>query len=342
MTTAAPARKHYQHLSQWLAWAWLIGLVLAALWSLAVVPPGAGLPVNLDQLIQPPSARHWLGTDPYGRDVLLALVVGTRNLVAVSLPAAVIATLLGGGLGAAAGYWGNQSLHMRRAAATAALLGGIGALASSPQQWWWWLLGTGLSIVAVYNSPLRASWRLPLDRLVLAVAAFTASVPRLVLALLLAALHAPSRLWLLAVLAGTCWPATARLTRTLVSQLRRQPYIEAGRTAGFSATRLLWHHVLPNAWPSLRTSLPLNLTVCFGLQTTLSFLGLGLPPDQLDWGRTLADARLEPSAWWLTAGSLLFLMATMLALHQLLPAQTRRNLSGQPADTTRQVVTNDR
>ncbi|RTQ49165.1 ABC transporter permease [Hymenobacter gummosus] len=324
-----------------LAWAWLGGLVLAALWAWQTgSAQPAATQLDLSQLSLPPSARHWLGTDPFGRDVLAVLLAGTRNLLAVSLPAALVATALGASLGAAAGYWGNRGLRVRRAAVVVIMFSVVGALVTGPQLLPRWLLAGALGATAAHYLPLRATWPLPLDRLVLAAGAFTASVPRLVLALLLAALHAPSKPWLLAVLAGTCWPPTARLSRTLVAQLRRQPYIEAGRAAGFSDWRILWRHLLPNAKPALRASLPLNLTVCFGLQTTLSFLGIGLPPDELDWGRTLADARLEPSAWWLTVGGLFFLTCTMAALHLLSATDSRNGTPHSTLKTADQRVTN--
>jgi peptide/nickel transport system permease protein len=285
------------------------------------------------QLSQPPSAAHWLGTDPYGRDVLADVLAGTRTFWFISLPAAVLASVLGGVLGAGAGYWGNTGLRLPSGSILALGAGGVGALLSVPAVLPWWLAGTTVAVaVAAYSRPFGSTrLALPLDRLVLGAAALLGSVPRLILVLLLAAAHAPSARWLLAVLAGTCWPATARLVRTLVQQLRRQPYIEAGYAAGYSDARLLLGHILPNIWPSVRASLPLNLSICLGLQTSLAFLGVGLPPDQADWGRTLANARLEPGAWWLVVAGVGPLVVTMTALHQLLPHKTGLSRASQSA-----------
>ncbi|WP_460676374.1 ABC transporter permease subunit [Hymenobacter coalescens] len=162
---------------------------------------------------------------------------------------------------------------------------------------------------------------LPLDHLVQGSAAVLGVVPRLVLVLALAAVHPPSSTWLRLVLVLTCWSTTARLTRALVLRLSILPYVEAGYAAGFSHRRLLLRHILPNAWNSLRATLPLNLSLCLSLQTTLSFLGIGLTPDQAEWGRTLANARLEPTAWWLVVGSLCFLTLTTSSIHVILPSK---------------------
>ncbi|OON66202.1 ABC transporter permease [Hymenobacter sp. CRA2] len=298
--------------------AWLVALVL-----MGVLPfcwPGIWPKplANLDALSQPPSRLHWLGTDPFGRDVLADILAGAQQLITVGAPAAVLASTLGTGLGAAAGYWHNHRLRVRKAAWLILALGLGGTLITSPAALPWWLLGIVAGTGLVYLTPaLRASWPLPLDQLVQSAAAFLTSVPRLVIVVVLAAAQPPSKPWLIFLLVLTCWPGTARLVRAQIAQLRSQPYIEAGRAAGYSDFRLLRYHLLPNAWPALRAVLPLNLSLCLALQTTLAFLGIGLPPDQPNWGRTLANARLEPTAWWVILAGVLPLAFTIGALHTL-------------------------
>lgn len=304
--------------SRLLALSWLLLLLLAALLPVAGFGPSPLL--DLNQLSQPPTAAHWLGTDPFGRDVLYDLLAGTRSLLTVSLPGACLASLVGSALGIAAGYWGNHGLTGRLSVWWTLGLSTVGALLTSPALVPWWLLGGGVAAYVAARLPILAgSIKLPIDRLVLGATTFLSAVPRLVLVLGLAAVHEPSRPWLLVVLGISCWPATANLARVLVQQQRRQLYLEAGYAAGYSDQRLLLHHILPNVWPSLWPLLPLNLSICLGLQTTLTFLGIGLPPDQPDWGRTLANARLEPGAWWLIVSSLAVLTLTVMALWHLLP-----------------------
>lgn len=304
---------------QVLARTWLLCLLLAAgvSWQSADSIP----PLDLTQISQPPSAAHWLGTDPFGRDVLADLLAGTRNLLTVSVPGAVLASALGLVLGAAAGYWNNSGLLVRRSVLWVVALGGLGALLTPPTAAPWWALGAGILLYPAARLS-QVSIALPLDQLVLGASTFLSAVPRLVIVLTLTSLHEPSRPWLLLILSLTCWPTTATLTRSQIQQLRHQPYVEAGHAAGYSDQRLLLRHILPNAWPSLRAILPLNLSICMSLQTTLTFLSVGLPPDQADWGRTLANARLEPGAWWLIVSTLILLTLTIIALRQLLPSSS--------------------
>jgi peptide/nickel transport system permease protein len=156
-----------------------------------------------------------------------------------------------------------------------------------------------------------------LDSIIQVGAAALGAVPRLVLVLALAALQPASPIWLLLILAFTCWTSTARLVRASVLQVRLASYVEAAKALGLSDWQIISRYILPNTWPALRAALPLSLATCISLQTTLAFLGIGLPPDWADWGRTIANARLTPAAWWLMAGAAVPLAVTIIALRSL-------------------------
>lgn len=66
---------------------------------------------NLKGRLQPPSTQHWLGTDEFGRDVLSRLIFGARVSLQVGLVAVSISLIIGGALGAAAGYYGGKLDH---------------------------------------------------------------------------------------------------------------------------------------------------------------------------------------------------------------------------------------
>lgn len=305
--------------------------------SVALLAPWLPLPfspdsVDLNSIAQPPflppndatTSRHWLGTDGFGRDVLTALVYGARTALLVSLPAAFAATVLGTFLGSAAGFWGNSGL---RIPIVYWLMGGLLFLGlvefDSEFTSIWWSLPLGLAAVAVISNPLmhisilRRSWAFPTDRLVLGAASLLASVPRLVLILALAAVQDSSLIGLFLLLTLTYWPEPAHLVRAELLRVRALPYIESARAIGLSGGQILWRHALPNAWRTVRTAFPLSLSALIGLETTLSFLGVGLPPEMPSWGRTLAAARLDPTAWWLVVFPAFALAGTTLALRQL-------------------------
>ena len=317
---------------QGLGWGWLLLLVAAAL--LADYLPLPLFPDLLHGNAPPLSPGHLLGTDPQGQDVLSGLVYGARTALLVSVPAALLAALLGMLLGGAAGFWGNIGLRFPLAGwLAAAAAGGTYTLVAAPglNPWgggWW----PGLLVVAATLAtnalakwpPLRRPVAVPADALIAAAMVALAALPRLLLVLVVAVAIEPGVSTLGLLLTLVSWPASARLMRAETRRALRLPYLEAARALGLPTSRLLFRHILPTSWPVVRTSLPMSVAVLISLETTLSFLGVGLPPEVLGWGRLLAASRLAPSSWWLILFPALALLLTALALRQLLPTTGAR------------------
>ena len=177
--------------SQLLALAWLLVLALvAALAPWLPLPYPPALP-DLAHLAAPPTAatRHWLGTDPQGRDVLAGLVFGARPAIGLAGLAALLATALGAVAGGAAGFWGNYGLRRAWPWWLAALGGAWWALALPfAQSGLLLIIGSAawLGVGRVRGWPLP-TWPVPLDALVQGGNALLGTVPRLVLVLALAA-----------------------------------------------------------------------------------------------------------------------------------------------------------
>ena len=314
---------------QKLALLWL-GLVLLAA-ALAPVLPLPYLPdmPDLAHIAQAPfgSGRHWLGTDPQGRDVLSVLVFGARSAVLLTLPAAVLAAMVGAVAGGAAGYWGNRILLT---VPNWLLVAGC----------CWWALrlpmpllglavaavGGGVALAARLRHRPQPAWPVPITALVMGAAATLDTVPRLVLVVAMAAGTSMSQLSLLALFALTSWPHPARLVRAQMLRVRTLPFIEAAQAAGIPTGRIWLRHALPHALQPLRTAFPLSIAGLLGLESTLSFLGIGLPPDVASWGRLLAAARDETAAWWVFLFPSLCLVFTILSLINL-ARQHRRTIA---------------
>jgi peptide/nickel transport system permease protein len=122
---------------------------------------------------------------------------------------------------------------------------------------------------------------------------------------------------LLVLLIVTSWTSSARLVRGQMLRISRLPYIEAAVAAGIPTGRVWLRHAMPHAIAPLRVALPLSLAGLLGLESTLSFLGLGLPPDVPTWGRLLASVRVEPGAWWTAFFPGACLLLTIMSLTTL-------------------------
>jgi len=106
------------------------------------------------------------------------------------------------------------------------------------------------------------------------------------------------------------WMPVARLVRAQFLSLREKEFVEAARALGASATRQVVRHILPNSLGPVIVAATIDVAAAIIFESTLSFLGLGFPPDIPTWGRLLYDAKdyLDFAAHWaLFPGGAIFL-----------------------------------
>ena len=112
------------------------------------------------------------------------------------------------------------------------------------------------------------------------------------------------------VIGGFRWMTVARLVRAQFLSLREKEFVEAARALGASNVRLVVRHILPNALGPVIVAGTIEIANAIIAESTLSFLGLGFPPDIPTWGRLLFDAKdyldIAPH-WALFAGGAIFL-----------------------------------
>jgi peptide/nickel transport system permease protein len=93
------------------------------------------------------------------------------------------------------------------------------------------------------------------------------------------------------VIGGLNWMSVARLVRANFLKLREMEFISAAKAIGAKPNRLIWIHLLPNVWGIIIVAATLSVANSIITESTLSFLGLGFPPDVPTWGRMLYDAQ---------------------------------------------------
>ena len=118
------------------------------------------------------------------------------------------------------------------------------------------------------------------------------------------------------VIGGLRWMPVARLVRAQFLSLREKEFVEAARALGASRIRLVVRHILPNAMGPVIVAGTIDVAAAIIAESTLSFLGLGFPPDIPTWGRVLFDAKdyldIAPH-WALFPGAAIFL--TVLSIN---------------------------
>jgi peptide/nickel transport system permease protein len=121
-----------------------------------------------------------------------------------------------------------------------------------------------------------------------------------------------------AVIGGFRWMPAARLVRAQFLSLREKEFVEAARALGASRPRLVLRHILPNALGPVIVAASIDVAAAIIAESTLSFLGLGFPPDVPTWGRLLFDAKdnLDFAPHWaLFPGAAIFL--TVLSINYI-------------------------
>ena len=115
---------------------------------------------------------------------------------------------------------------------------------------------------------------------------------------------------IVAVIGGFRWMPVARLVRAQFLSLREKEFVEAARALGASTTRQVVRHILPNSLGPVIVAATIDVAAAIIAESTLSFLGLGFPPDIPTWGRILYDAKeyldIAPH-WAMFPGTAIFL-----------------------------------
>ena len=172
-------------------------------------------------------------------------------------------------------------------------------------------LGTLLGAVAGYYGGL-------VDALIMRVTDIFLSIPTFLLILMVIAFVGPSIFNIMVVIGLTSWTDVARLVRGEFLTLREREFVLAARLMGLSSKRIIFFHILPNALGPLWVVATLGIGGAILLESSLSFLGLGVQPPTASWGNILMEGKEHlTDAWWLVTFPGLAIFTTVLAFNLL-------------------------
>nr|WP_256534214.1 ABC transporter permease [Lewinella sp. JB7] len=178
-----------------------------------------------------------------------------------------------------------------------------------------WLIFRALSLVI---GGLRGVVALPIDRVVQFLLEITVSIPGLVLLIVALSIVRRPSIWTVVLIIGLLgWTSIARFLRAELIRIRSMPYIAAARVSGVGELRLLLRHALPNAVAPVFVVAAFMVGSSILAEAVLSFLGIGVPAQQVTWGSMLQQARVRPDSWWLAVFPGLLLTLTVLACNSL-------------------------
>ena len=238
--------------------------------------------LNLLDAFTPPSwttrgnPTYFLGTDDQGRDVLSAIIFGSRMSLVIGLAATVLAMTIGVSLGLVSGYVGGK-----------------------------------------------------LDAFIMRVADVQLSFPAILIALLIdglarAALPKESHdqlavYVLILAIAASGWVGYARTVRGSTLVERNKEYVQAARVIGRHPLAIMFSHVLPNVLGPVLVIATLQIGAAIITESSLSFLGVGVPPTQPSLGTLIRIGNdfLFSGEWWITVFPGAALVIVVLSINVL-------------------------
>lgn len=297
-----------------------------------------------DTLFMPGRFKHLLGTNAAGEDVLAGLIHGSRISLSIGFISMGIASIIGLVLGSLAGYFGDNRLRTRRGRLWF-------TIASIPLAWFYafslrsfslkdgmadsglmFLLQLLLSIAIFFliiwgfsklggllsrGRFLGREIDVPVDSYISRGIEILNSIPTLVLILALTSIaKEPSIINVMVIIGLTSWTGIARFTRAELLKIRNMDYIQSAKAMGFSERRIIFGHALKNGLAPSLVSIAFGVASAILVESSLSFLGIGVPPDTVTWGKLLFQGKEHFDAWWLVIfpGLAIFITVTVYNL----------------------------
>ncbi len=156
------------------------------------------------------------------------------------------------------------------------------------------------------------------DAFLMRIADIQLAFPSMLFALAIIAVFGGGFMKLILVLGCTGWVSYARIVRSQVLSIRTSDYVMAAQTAGVKTFRLLFRHILPNAIGPVITIATFQVATAILAESSLSFLGVGVPPTTATWGNMLHAGQLYmDTAWWISVFPGVCILLIVIAINIL-------------------------
>jgi len=179
------------------------------------------------------------------------------------------------------------------------------------------LISMGISIIiGVFLGAIAGYFGGITDMILQRIIEIMMTIPTFFLIVTVVAFYPGGGIWLIMVIIGlTSWPGVARFTRAEFLKVRNMDYITAAEALGFSNSRTIFIHVLPNAIAPVLVISAFGIASAILTESALSFLGFG-SASTVSWGSILSVARGATYAWWMAVfpGTAIFITVTVYNL----------------------------
>jgi peptide/nickel transport system permease protein len=157
-----------------------------------------------------------------------------------------------------------------------------------------------------------------IDLIIMRLVDIMLCIPTFFLILAVIALLEPNIINIMVIIGLTSWMGVARLVRAEILSLKEREFIQAARAIGASDLRIIVTHLLPNSLAPVLVSATLGIGAAILIESSLSFLGIGVQPPIPSWGNILTEGKSTLGiAWWLTVFPGLAILITVLGYNLL-------------------------
>jgi len=243
---------------------------------------------------------HWFGTDSVGRDVAAGMVHGSKVSFLIALITISLSLVIGLFIGMVMGYFGDKNLKMNLAQISWTIF--IIFIVTYYKTdilfegWSWWSAFMTLMCTLFLFGGWYVLAKLPLKK----YGTYIDTISILTLSFTMVMLY---------------WVTFARFARGEMIQVKNEDYMTAAKAEGATHWQIIWNHALPNIMGPIMVVIAFSLSGVILLESSLSFLGIGLPLEEVTWGKLLSEARQNSKAWWLAVFPGLAIFALLFAFN---------------------------
>jgi peptide/nickel transport system permease protein len=285
---------------------------------------------------------HWLGTDKLGRDTAAGLIHGTRISLMIGFLSVIFTFFVGTSLGMAAAYYSVKGLELHIiqyiVLLAAIFIGGFYFIYEWIFSGFLGAIWIAFGVVLVFGLLLYTSgkiffklpkYRLNLDRILMKIITWRKSFPSIFLLLALTAVFVIPSVWnIVLIITILGWTEFARHARAETMAIMEENYITSARIMGFSDYRIMVKHILPNIMPTLVVLVCFSVSGSILAESTISFLGIGLPVETVTWGKMMASGR-DMQQWWLVVFPGIAIMLIIMSLNTIANHFLEKNRTNQ-------------
>ena len=176
-------------------------------------------------------------------------------------------------------------------------------------------LGVGVKILSrIKSKTFYIKW----DTIIVKLMEVFKSIPGLfILLAIFAIITKPSLTAVILIIGFIRWPGMTRLIRAEILKTKQEGYIKNAQLLGLPTYRIIMRHIFPNIYKSVLILVALNMGTAILIESSLSFLEIGLPIDEVSWGRMLGASRGYIPAWWMAIGPGLLIFVMILSFNVL-------------------------